>query len=171
MHESIGFPQFSHAAISSVVLLMSRSYILTVKVIILLHCKGGFRWPSRPGAIDHSARDSLLSCFCQCLSLKLYQFVCPACSFESRNLAGTPDGDQILTDLNTEFAQYAVFGCPAERKFLTLDILDTRFDGNCPSDGASLQEQDPGQVACPRCGAKLIVTETKPLSAGDAAVE
>lgn len=98
MHESMGFPQFSHAAISSVAVLISRSYILTVKVIILLHCKNGFRRLVQGGAVDpcRNARDSLLSSFCPCYSLKLYEFVCPSCSFESRNLAGTPDGDDEI---------------------------------------------------------------------------
>ena len=103
--------------------------------------------------------------------MKLYRFVCPSCSFESLNLAGTPDGDQILTDLNTEFALYAVFGCPTEQKLISSDVLDAGFDGSCPSDGARLCEQDLDRAICPRCGADLIVTETKPLSAGDAAAE
>ena len=115
--------------------------------------------------------DSLLSCFCLHFVLRVYDFTCPSCSFESRNQVGTPDGDQILTDLNTEFAQDGLFACPKEKKFLSANVLDAGFDGKCPSDGAELQEVDAEKAACPQCGTAMKVEETKPLSAGDAAAE
>lgn len=115
--------------------------------------------------------DSLLSRLRLVFLLKVYEFVCRSCSFQSRNQVGTPDGDQILTDLNTEFAQYALYTCTKEKKFLSANLLDAGFDGSCPSDGTELQEVDAERAACPRCGAGLTVQATKPLSAGDASAE
>ena len=115
--------------------------------------------------------DSLLSFPCACFVLKIYDFACPSCSFQSRNQVGTPDGDQILTDLNTEFAQYALYACKKEKKFLSANLLDAGFDGKCPSDGSELQKVDAEKAACPRCGAGLNLQVTKPLSAGDASAE
>lgn len=100
--------------------------------------------------------------------MKVYNFKCPSCGFESRNQIGTPDGDQILTDVNTEFAQYKLFVCLQEKKFLGANVLESGFEGKCPSDGTALQEVNPDKVACPRCGSQLKVAEFKPLSAGDA---
>lgn len=103
--------------------------------------------------------------------MKVYDFKCPSCGFESRNQIGTPDGDQILTDVNTEFAQYKLFVCLREKKFLGANVLDPSFEGMCPSDGSVLQEVTADGATCPRCGSQLKVGESKPLSAGDAAAE
>jgi len=75
--------------------------------------------------------------------------------------------DQILTDVNTEFAQYRLFVCSKERKFVHIDVQDGSFHGRCPSDGSELQETHPEGARCPRCGGELKVQEIEPLSAGD----
>jgi transposase-like protein len=103
--------------------------------------------------------------------LRVYDFVCPSCNFESRNQIGTPDSDQILTDVNTEFAHYKLFACLKEKKFVGANVLDPGFDGKCPSDGSALQEVNIEGARCPRCGSELKVEEKKPLSTGDASAE
>ena len=84
---------------------------------------------------------------------------------------GTPDTDQILTDVNTEFAQYKLYACLKEKKFLGANVLEAGFDGKCPSDGSALQEVTVEDPRCPVCGTALNVGEKKPLSTGDAATE
>jgi hypothetical protein len=87
-------------------------------------------------------------------------------------MVGTPDMDQILTDVNTEFAQYKLFVCKKEGKFIHADVQDTQFDGKCPSDGTDLDEVlEPLKAGCPRCGKELKVQEIKPLAASDSAAE
>jgi hypothetical protein len=103
--------------------------------------------------------------------MKVYDFTCPSCGFQSRNQIGTPDGDQILTDVNTEFANYKLFVCLKEKKFLGANVLDPGFDGKCPSDGSPLQEVITKEARCPRCASQLKVEESKPLSTGDSAAE
>lgn len=101
--------------------------------------------------------------------MKVYDFGCPSCGFKSRNQVGTPDGDQILTDVNTEFAQYKLYACLKEKKFVGANVLDAAFNGKCPSDGSPLQEVNLEDARCPRCGSQLKIEETKPLSASDTA--
>lgn len=79
--------------------------------------------------------------------------------------------DQTLTDVNTEFAQYKLFVCKKEQKFVHADILDAQFDGKCPSDASELEEVQPLEVKCPRCGKDLEITEIKPLATADSATE
>ena len=106
-------------------------------------------------------------------SLKVYSFRCGSCSYESRHhIVGTPDMDQILTDVNNEFAQYKLFLCKKEVTLVHANILDTHFDNRCPSDKSELEEiEDPENAKCPRCGKELIVEETKPLAASDESSE
>ena len=84
---------------------------------------------------------------------------------------GSPAGDQILTDVNTEFAQYKLFACLQEKKFVGANVLDPGFAGKCPSDGSALQEVDVKEAKCPRCGTELKVEEINPFSAGESAAE
>ncbi len=76
-----------------------------------------------------------------------------------------------MTDVNTEFAQYGLFACMKEKKFVGANMLDPQFDGKCPSDGTDLQEVDLEKPVCPRCGSPLAAEQSKPLSAGDATAE
>jgi ribosomal protein L37E len=103
--------------------------------------------------------------------VKVYNFKCATCGFGSRNQVGTLDGDQILTDLNTEFAQYRLFVCRKENKFIHADVLDANFDNKCPSDGTNLEEVDPKRAKCPRCGSELNIQEIIPLAAADSSAE
>lgn len=106
-----------------------------------------------------------------CITVKVFSFKCPACGYESKHQVGTPDMDQILTDVNTEFAQYKLFVCSKEKKFVHADVLDAHFDKKCPSDGSELEEVDPQQAKCPHCGKELEVSEIKPLATSDSSAE
>ena len=103
--------------------------------------------------------------------MKVYSFKCPSCGYESKHQLGTPGGDQILTDVNTEFAKYDLFVCNKEQKFVHANVLEADFDGKCPSDGTALGEVDPKEAKCPRCAGELTVEELKPLSTTDTATE
>ena len=104
--------------------------------------------------------------------MRVYSLKCPACGYGSRHQLGTPDMDQILTDVNTEFAQYRLFVCKKEKKFVHADVLDAHFDSKCPSDGTDLEEvKDPRQAKCPRCCKELEIEEIKPLAAADTSAE
>jgi predicted RNA-binding Zn-ribbon protein involved in translation (DUF1610 family) len=104
--------------------------------------------------------------------LKIYSFKCPSCGYESRHTIGTPDKDQILTDVNNEFAQYKLFVCRKELGLVHADVLDAHFDKKCPSDKSELEPiDDPEHVKCPRCSNELKVEDIKPLAASDGSAE
>jgi predicted RNA-binding Zn-ribbon protein involved in translation (DUF1610 family) len=104
--------------------------------------------------------------------LKIYSFKCTACGYESRHPIGTPDMDQILTDVNNEFAQYMLFVCRKELTLVHADILDAHFDNKCLSDKSELEPiDDPEHVKCPRCGKELKVEAIKPLATTDRSAE
>ncbi|MEP0824968.1 MAG: hypothetical protein HRF40_05735 [Nitrososphaera sp.] len=80
--------------------------------------------------------------------------------------------DQTLTDVNTEYAQYTLFVCRTEKKFVHMDILDSHFDSKCPADESDLElVDDPKKASCPACGRELEVEEIKPLATADSAAE
>jgi predicted RNA-binding Zn-ribbon protein involved in translation (DUF1610 family) len=104
--------------------------------------------------------------------LKVYSFKCPSCGYESKHPVGTPDMDQILTDVNNDFAQYRLFVCKKELTFVNADVLDAHFDNRCPADKSELEQiDDPQNAKCPRCGKELKVEEMKPLAASDGSAE
>ena len=104
--------------------------------------------------------------------LKIYNFKCPACGYESRHPVGTPDMDQILTDVNNDFAQYKLFVCKKELTLVHADIMDAHFDNKCPSDKSELEPiDDPEHAKCPRCSKELKVEDTKPLATTDGSAE
>jgi DNA repair exonuclease SbcCD ATPase subunit len=86
-------------------------------------------------------------------------------------MLGTPDMDQIMTDVNSEFAQYKLFVCKKEKKFVHLDFLDYSFNGRCPADSTLLEQVREDEAKCPQCGKELSVEELKPLSSGDGGSE
>jgi len=103
--------------------------------------------------------------------MKVYSFKCPACGYESIHQIGTLDMDQTLTDVNTEFAQYRLFVCRKEKKFVHADVLDAQFENKCPSDKTELEQVDPKQAKCPRCGKELKIQEINPLATADSSTE
>ncbi|MGI0014291.1 MAG: hypothetical protein ACREBU_12750, partial [Nitrososphaera sp.] len=78
---------------------------------------------------------------------------------------GSSDFDQILTDTNADYAEYHLFVCKKEAKFVHADIHDKEFEGKCPSDGSELMEIDElPPDKCPRCNhTSLVTNETKPI--------
>jgi peptide subunit release factor 1 (eRF1) len=104
--------------------------------------------------------------------LKIYRFKCLACGYDSRHPVGTPGMNQILTDVNNEFAQYRLFVCRKELILVHADILDAQFDNKCPSDKSELEPiDDPEHAKCPRCDKELKVEDIKPLATADGSAE
>jgi DNA-directed RNA polymerase subunit RPC12/RpoP len=95
--------------------------------------------------------------------LQIYQFRCKGCGFEIKLPLGTSDMDQILTDVNTDYAEYHLFICRKESKFVHADIHNREFEGKCSSDGSELAEIDEeiDPIRCPRCNKQNLVTETR----------
>jgi hypothetical protein len=104
-------------------------------------------------------------------AVKVFTFKCNSCGYESKLPLGSSDLDQTLTDVNADYAEYRLFVCKKEFKFVHADVHDRGFDCRCPSDGTSLEEVDPKQAKCPRCGKELEVQQINPLSAADSSAE
>lgn len=104
-------------------------------------------------------------------AVKVYSFKCKGCGYESKLPLGSSDLDQTLTDVNADYAEYRLFVCKKESKFVHADIHDKGFVGRCASDGTELEEVHPDQVKCPRCGKELEVQEISPLAAADSSAE
>jgi DNA-directed RNA polymerase subunit RPC12/RpoP len=97
--------------------------------------------------------------------MQIYHFKCEGCGYESKLPLGSSDLDQILTDVNADYAEYRLYICKKEAKFVHADIHSRDFEGKCPADGSDLaviKEMPP--VRCPRCNqSKLVTEETKPV--------
>lgn len=104
-------------------------------------------------------------------AMKVYSFKCKSCGYEAKLPLGSSDLDQTLTDVNADYAEYRLFVCKKESKFVHADIHDKGFEGRCPSDGTELEEVDPKQAKCPRCGKELETQEISPLAAADSSAE
>lgn len=103
--------------------------------------------------------------------MKVYSFKCKSCGYETKLPLGSSDLDQTLTDVNVDYAEYRLFVCKKESKFVHADIHDRGFEGRCPSDGTELEEVDPEQARCPRCGRELEIQEINPLATADSSAE
>jgi predicted RNA-binding Zn-ribbon protein involved in translation (DUF1610 family) len=104
-------------------------------------------------------------------AVKVYSFKCNSCGYEAKLPLGSADLDQTLTDVNADYAEYRLFICKKESKFVHADIHDKSFEGKCPSDGTRLEEVEPKQAKCPRCGRDLEIHEFNPLAASDSSAE
>ena len=104
-------------------------------------------------------------------TVKIFSFKCNSCGYESRLPLGSSDLDQTLTDVNADYAEYRLFICKKESKFVHADIHDKGFEGKCPSDATDLEEADPKLARCPRCGKELEVHEINPLATADSSAE
>jgi hypothetical protein len=95
----------------------------------------------------------------------IYHFTCKSCLYESKLPLGSSDLDQILTDVNADYAEYRLFKCQTESKFVHADIHDKGFEGKCPSDGSKLVEinQETPPIKCPRCNKDLVTEVSAPL--------
>ena len=104
------------------------------------------------------------------MAVKVFSFKCKSCGYDAKLPLGSSDLDQTLTDVNADYAEYRLFICKKESKFVHADIHDKGFEGRCPSDATELEEvQDPRQAKCPRCGKELEIGEIKPLATDSSA--
>ena len=103
--------------------------------------------------------------------MQIYHFTCRSCGFESKQPLGRSDLDQILTDVNADFAEYHLFICKTESKFVHADIHSKDFEGKCPCDGNELieigAEQEISLISCPRCNQDPAAVTTAPLGESD----
>ena len=105
-------------------------------------------------------------------AVKVFSFKCKSCGYGSKVPLGSSDLDQTLTDVNADYAEYRLFICKKESKFVHADIHDKGFRGKCPSDASELEEvADPQQAKCPRCGNEMEIQEINPLAIADSSAE
>jgi predicted RNA-binding Zn-ribbon protein involved in translation (DUF1610 family) len=99
--------------------------------------------------------------------MQIYHFTCRSCGYESKQPLGSSDLDQILTDVNADFAEYRLFICKTESKFVHADIHSKDFEGKCSSDGSKLieieVEEEISPIRCPRCNQDLATEASVPL--------
>ncbi len=76
--------------------------------------------------------------------------------------------DQILTDVNLDYAEYRLFLCYVESTFMPADIHNKEFEGKCPHDDSNLIEIEKiPPTKCPRCSQNLITEVSEPLEQRD----
>jgi hypothetical protein len=97
--------------------------------------------------------------------LQIYHFLCKSCGYEAKLPVGSSDLDQILTDTNEDYADYHLFVCKKEAKFVHADIHDKSFEGKYPSDGSTLIEIDREifPIKCSHCSQDLVTEVSAPL--------
>lgn len=92
--------------------------------------------------------------------MQVYQIRCKRCGYETKVPIGSSDLDQILSDTNLDYAEYNLFVCKKEAKFVLADIHDREFCGRCPCDGSELMKiKEIPPRKCPRCNQDSLVTE------------
>ena len=98
--------------------------------------------------------------------MEVYRIACPNCGYETKLPIGSSDLDQILTDTNADYAEYRLFVCNKEAKFVHANIHDTGFEGKCPVDGSELSEiRELPPTNCPRCKKDgLVVEKSMPMA-------
>jgi hypothetical protein len=72
--------------------------------------------------------------------------------------------DQVLSDINLDYAEYRLFLCNVESIFVAADIHDKEFEGKCPHDDSELIEiEGIPPTKCPRCNGDLTTEVSEPL--------
>ena len=97
--------------------------------------------------------------------MEVYRIACPNCGYETKVPIGSSDLDQILTDTNADYAEYRLFVCRKEAKFVHANIHDKLFERKCPADGSDLSEvNELPPIKCPRCKKEGLIAEaSKPM--------
>jgi hypothetical protein len=97
--------------------------------------------------------------------MRIYRFYCKNCGYETRLPLGSSDLDQVLSDVNLDYAQYCLFRCKVDSKFVHADVHDLDFEGRCPFDDSKLEkiDRDVFCLECPRCGKPLSTEESEPI--------
>jgi hypothetical protein len=91
--------------------------------------------------------------------MEIYYSKCEACKYEIKIPLGSSDLDQILTDINADYADYHLFICRKESKFVHADIHDKTFEYRCPLDGSKLEEiGEISSLRCPSCNSDSLLT-------------
>jgi len=98
--------------------------------------------------------------------MQIYHFLCKGCGYESKLPLGSSDLDQVLTDVNADYAEYHLYRCDKESKFVHADIHSKDFEGKCIADGSELEEinQEMPPIKCPHCSRDLITRASAPLA-------
>jgi hypothetical protein len=98
--------------------------------------------------------------------MQIYHFTCNGCGYESKLPLGSTDLDQVLTDVNADYADYHLFRCDKESNFVHADIHSSDFEGKCIADGSKLEEikQQITPIKCPRCNRDLSTETNAPLA-------
>jgi hypothetical protein len=96
--------------------------------------------------------------------LEIYQFTCESCGYESIHAVGYSSLDQVLTDVNLDYAEYRLYVCNVESRFVPANIHDKEFLGKCPHDNSALVEiKEIPPKRCPRCNHELMTKVSAPL--------
>ena len=98
--------------------------------------------------------------------MQIYHFTCKHCGYELKLPLGSSDLDQVLTDVNADYADYHLFRCAKEPNFVHADIHSSDFEGKCIADGSDLREidQEEPPIKCPRCNQDLVMETRTPLA-------
>jgi DNA-directed RNA polymerase subunit RPC12/RpoP len=101
--------------------------------------------------------------------MQIYHFTCKHCGYELKLPLGSSDLDQVLTDVNADYADYHLFRCDKESKFVYADTYSKDFEGKCIADGNDLREidQEEPPVKCPRCTQDLVMETRTPFADDD----
>ena len=101
--------------------------------------------------------------------MQIYHFTCKGCGYELKLPLGSADLDQVLSDVNLDYADYHLFRCNKENNYVHADIHGVDFEGNCLTDGSKLEEisQENPSLECPRCSQDLIAQMSAPLADAD----
>src|SRR5581483_3480163 len=97
--------------------------------------------------------------------MRIYRFYCNNCGYDIRLPLGSSDLDQVLTDVNLDYAEYCLFVCKVESKFVHADLHDLDFEERCPFDDSKLEKihRDVFRLECPRCSNALSTEESEPI--------
>jgi hypothetical protein len=103
--------------------------------------------------------------------LQIYHFTCKGCGYDLTIPLGNSDLDQVLTDANVDYADYRLFRCDKESKFVHADIHGNDFESKCAIDGSKMEEIDQEMlpIQCPRCNRDLIIQTSALLANVDSA--
>jgi hypothetical protein len=101
--------------------------------------------------------------------MQIYHFTCKGCGYELKLPLGSSDLDQVLIDVNLDYADYHLFTCNKETTFVHADIHSIDFEGKCIADGSNLEEinQEKLPIKCPRCSRDLVTEMSAPLADAD----
>ena len=101
--------------------------------------------------------------------MQIHHFTCKHCAYELKLPLGSSDLDQVLTDVNADYADYHLFKCDKESKIVYADIHSKDIESKCIADGSDLREIEQAEppVKCPRYSQDLVIETSTPLADDD----